>query len=136
MIVVDASVALKWIIPEPDSDKARALQTEVLLAPAIWLSEVANVLWRNVRVSNLSEREATVRFRRLRDFGVRLTPIEEDIERALALSIEVDHPVYDCLYLALAIREGATVVTADERFVSAARRHKKWSDYVERLADR
>ena len=53
-IVVDASVALKWLLPEDDSDLADALRAENLIAPPLWLVEGANALWRNVRNGKIS----------------------------------------------------------------------------------
>jgi predicted nucleic acid-binding protein len=51
-------------------------------------------------------------------------PIEELRVRALALAIELRHPIYDCFYLALAERENAPLVTADEAMIAAARKAK------------
>jgi predicted nucleic acid-binding protein len=46
-IVIDASVAVKWVVREPDSDAADALLDDIeLIAPVLWLAEAANVLWR------------------------------------------------------------------------------------------
>ena len=45
-VVVDASVALKWVFDEPESEAAVALRDEELVAPALWLAEAANALWR------------------------------------------------------------------------------------------
>lgn len=118
-IVIDSSVALKWVLDEPDSDAALALQTQPLTAPALWLIEAANVLWVNARRGDISSAEANLRLRRLQSGPIATSPIEDDIVDALRLASELAHPVYDCLYLAAAIREGADVVTADARFVAA-----------------
>ena len=53
-IVIDASVAVKWVLDEPRSDAALALRNEQLAAPALWLAEAANALWRHVRVGELT----------------------------------------------------------------------------------
>ena len=135
MIVVDASIAVKWVIPEPDSAKARTLQIERLAAPAIWLVEAANALWRHVRVSQLTEMEAVTRLRQLRNAAIDSVPVDADIDQALALALETGHPIYDCLYLALAIRENTYAVTADTRFSSAVRRHGKWNANLRLLSE-
>ncbi len=80
MIVVDASIAVKWVIPETDSAKARTLQIERMAAPAIWLVEAANALWRHVRVSQLTEMEAITRLRQLRNAAIDSVPVDADIE--------------------------------------------------------
>ena len=123
------------MIPEIDSDKARSLHAQAMAAPAIWLAEAANVLWRRVRLNELSEEEAGVLFRQLRAASFDSIPIENDVERALNLGIQIGHPIYDCLYLALAIREQTWLATGDARFVSAVRRDGRWSANVRLLSE-
>jgi predicted nucleic acid-binding protein len=135
VIVVDASVALKWLLAEADSDKARALCSGELAAPALLLSEVTNSLWRYVRLSRISPTEAFGMFRQLQNLSLRYAPIETDIMTALSLAIELDHPSYDCFYLAFAIRESTYVVTADNRFASSVRRHARWAGHIKLLSE-
>ena len=104
MIVVDASVAVKWAIAEPDSSKAATLQLRELAAPSIWIAEAGNVLWRNVRLGQLTKTEAIALFGMLRAVPMSSVDMDRDAEHALALGIELGHPIYDCYYLALAIR--------------------------------
>jgi predicted nucleic acid-binding protein len=135
MIVVDASIALKWVISETDSAKARTLHDQALIAPAIWLSDVSNALWRHVRLKQLTNAEAKRRFSHLKRATIETVPIERDMDRALEIALEIDHPVYDCLYLALAVRESTYVVTADARFASAARRNRRFNDQLRLLSE-
>lgn len=134
MIVIDASVAVKWFIPEPDSDAARMLYRENLIAPAIWLSEVANVLWHHVQTGKLEEAKAELLLSRYRVAPIASTAADRHIDHAFSLANQVSHAVYDCLYLALAIDESTHLVTADVRFVRAVRQHRKWAEFV-RLLD-
>ena len=53
-IVIDASVALKWVLNEPETGAALALRAEQLIAPALWLAEAANALWRHVRLGEIT----------------------------------------------------------------------------------
>ena len=121
-IVIDASVAVKWVIPEADSDLALALRTEELVSPAIWLAEASNALWRLVRLGQLAADQALTRMLQLKSAPVSTSEIGSLVEQALRLAIEIDHPVYDCLYLALAIDRATHVVTDDGRFARAADR--------------
>ena len=121
MIVIDASVALKWVIEEPGSDAAATLQDETLLAPDLWLLECANALWARVRRRLLGPADAIALFSRLEAAPVRTMPSQLYVAEALQLAGDLDHPVYDCLYLAAALRENAAVVTADNRFYQATR---------------
>jgi predicted nucleic acid-binding protein len=115
-IVVDASVALKWVLDEPGREAADALLEEELVAPAFWLIEAANALWRRHRLGELSEAESAERLSELFNAPVTASAVEEDLFEAAALAARLGHPVYDCLYLAAAIREDTYVVTADTRF--------------------
>ena len=135
MIVVDASIALKWVLPEADSDKARALHKQTLAAPALWLSEVSNVLWRHVRLKQLTDGEAKRLFVQLTRAAIKAVPIERDAERALEIGLEIDHPTYDCLYLALAVRETTYMVTADTRFALTVRRDGRWGANIKLLSE-
>jgi predicted nucleic acid-binding protein len=119
-LVVDASVALKWVLAEPGQDAADALLDEDLIAPSLWLLEAANALWRRSLRGELSAGEAEERLSELFNAPVTSIPIEDDLSMAAALAQRLGHPVYDCLYLALAVREQTQVVTADRRFWTIA----------------
>lgn len=122
-IVVDASVALKWVLDEPGSDAAiDLLSTSELAMPGIFMAEAANALWRHVTRKQIEMGEALDRLARLRSVRFETFLIEEDIEHALQLAIDLNHPIYDCLYLALALRLDTHVVTADRRFVALSGR--------------
>jgi predicted nucleic acid-binding protein len=118
-LVIDASVALKWVLDEPGKDAADALLDEDLIAPSLWLLESANALWRRARRGEITAAQADDRLATLFDAPVTNTAIEDDLPSATALASSLNHPVYDCLYLALALREDSHVVTADVRFHAA-----------------
>jgi predicted nucleic acid-binding protein len=120
VIVVDASVALKWVLTERDSDAAIALRNDELVAPKLWLAEAANGLWRHVRLGEITTAQALQFLRDLIEAPVASVPAEPHLAIALRLAIELRHPVYDCLYLAVALHYGTYVVTADRRFAAAA----------------
>jgi predicted nucleic acid-binding protein len=119
-IVVDASVAVKWIISETGSEAADALLDQDLMAPVLWLAETANVLWRKARIGDITAEQASARLSELLKAPVASLPIEPHLEPALKLALEIGHPVYDCIYLALALHHRTHVVTADRRFAAAA----------------
>lgn len=122
LAIVDASVVVKWCLPERNSAAARALTARFLHAPDLLLVECANVFWRKVRVGDLTPSQANHAFRLIAGSPVTLhetTPAL--VERALEIGLRLNHPTYDCLYLALALELGADLlVTADDRFASAA----------------
>jgi predicted nucleic acid-binding protein len=118
-IVVDASVALKWVLNEPGQEDAEALIDEDLIAPSSWLLEAANVLWRLARRGDMSAEDAKARLAELYNAPVATAALEDDLPAAVDLANTLGHPVYHCLYLAMAIRENTYVVTADHRFHAA-----------------
>ena len=120
-LVVDASVAVKWLVAEEDSESANrlAVGAEDLLAPRLMASEVANTLWRKARLGEIGRDRAGVLMAALTEMPVRWNVDETLCADAVRLALALDRPVYDCVYLALAHRVGAQVITADVRFANA-----------------
>jgi len=133
--VVDASVAVKWVVPENGSDRARSLAQAKLEAPDLLFVECANILWKKVRLGHLTRREAADCLRLLLAMPVALAGSRELLDSALRLSLELDHPVYDCLYLALALQRRFPLVTADEKLAKAARKQRNLAASVVLLSD-
>ncbi len=117
--VIDASVAVKWVIPEVLSEQADRVRDsdEDVLAPDLLLVEVANALWRKTAAREITAREADDAFDLVRASGIDLRPTGPLVPRAMDLARRLGHPVYDCVYLALAERERAALVTADHRLL-------------------
>jgi predicted nucleic acid-binding protein len=117
--VADSSVALKWVVQESDSDQAELLAAARLEAPDLLLVECANALWRKTIQGELQVDEALESLAWLRRAPVCLESSAALLDAALELAAELNHPVYDCVYLSLAIRSGVPLVTADRRLLSA-----------------
>jgi predicted nucleic acid-binding protein len=122
-LIVDASVAAKWVLPQEYSTHANALRNEDgLIAPSLIAAEIANAIWKAVRRGTVLRADAAAALSAsLRSFDS-LIGEESLCVQALELSIGLDHPIYDCFYLALAQRESAPLVTADEAMITAARK--------------
>jgi len=116
VIVIDASIALKWVVPEADSDAALALRRQRVAAPELLIAECANALWKKVRRNQLTVQEASLAARLLQRSDIELEPMRDLMEPATRLAVALDHPAYDCLYLALADMSACELVTADEVF--------------------
>jgi predicted nucleic acid-binding protein len=123
-LVVDASVGLKWVLAEPGADRARALLEAVahgeirLLAPDVYVAEISNVLWKRSRLrGELSPDDAREALDRLLGSLPEIVPGAVLSSQALELAIAFGHPAYDCLYVALALRAGCPLVTADRSLV-------------------
>ena len=119
--VVDASVAVKWLVVEEDTDIAQELTTsgQELHAPRLMASEVANALWRKARVGEIERRTAGILLANVPDMPVRWGADEIVSADAGRLALAFDRPIYDCVYLALAHRIGAVMLTADLRFANS-----------------
>lgn len=137
-LVLDASVAVKWVIREEHSDNATRLLTEDihLFAPGHWLAEASTAVWARSTVSKLLSREqAEERIAWLRAVPVRETPVRDLIREATAMSFDLHATFHDSLYLALARETGGPVVTADRRLFDKASGHRHLSSLVRWVGD-
>jgi predicted nucleic acid-binding protein len=124
MLVIDASVAVKFVTEEPGSAEAYdiIIGPDPLIAPDWVLAECANALGKKVLNDQLSRNRAETSFAELPRFFIRLFGTGSLLEAGFRLALDINYAVYDCLYLALALREEATMITADAKFAKAARR--------------
>ena len=122
-LVVDASVAVKWVLPEIGSERAVAIRTtdEDLIAPSLACAEIGSAIWRAVLRGDLSGAEAREYLKVATAHYRRVIPLVELADAAIALAIRLRRPIYDCFYLALAERERCPLVTADTRLIGAAK---------------
>ena len=134
--VVDASVACKWFFEEDLSAEARALAAtqRVLLAPDLIIAECANVAWRRARDGQISPEHAEAFLAALPAWFEVLTPSVQLHEAAFRIAHMLNHPAYDCLYIALAARDASPLVTADAALARRVR-HTPWESLVEFLGD-
>jgi predicted nucleic acid-binding protein len=133
--VVDASVAVKWVLlEEHEASARRVLSSRRLLAPHLLWAEVGNTLWKRYR-----RREASVEEVRWMLADVRSLPVTTFahwplLPAALDLAISLNQTVYDCLYLALAEARNSIMVTADRRFHEVVRQ-SVWADRIVWIED-
>ena len=136
-IVPDASVAIKWVVPEEYSDHAeRLLSLEYdLFAPSFILLECANILWKQVRFASLPKSEADTAYSALCASGMRLKDTTPLVSRGYEIALDTGRTVYDSIYVALAEQEGIQLVTADERFYNAlsATPYSRYLRWIESL---
>ena len=85
-LVIDASVALKWVLDEPGGAEAEALLDEALIAPGLWLIEAANALWKRAGRGEISPDEAAERLQALLNAPVATPRAEDDLASALSLA--------------------------------------------------
>jgi predicted nucleic acid-binding protein len=115
--VIDASVAVKWVLIESHTEPARRIvRTRKLLAPDLLWAELGSVVWARRRRGEFGHLYAREMLAELRALPIRTYPLLPLLPAAVDVAMAVDHSVYDCLYLALAEAEDCRVVTADRRF--------------------
>jgi predicted nucleic acid-binding protein len=123
MIVIDASIAVKWFYPEIDSDKADAVlrSGEKLIAPELIRIEVAAAFTRFLRMGTLDEQKTQILLdqwqRHLARQVLSLEATTTDFKAATTYSMQLRHPLQDCLYLAVAKRLKAPLITADKKLI-------------------
>lgn len=128
MIVVDASLAVKWYVREVLTFEALDILAEhqaAILVPDIFITEVTGALVRraNIDKTKRADSEAAIAgFMTLFETGaiatVRSEP--ETVARAAGLAMDLGHPIKDCIYLALAMERECPLVTADGKFAAKA----------------
>lgn len=116
--VIDASIAVKWVVEEDGTENALALRGRAkLIAPELLVAECANILWKKIQRGELTEDVALFAARLLQGSDIELLPIRALLEAATRIAIALDHPAYDCIYLALAIERDCRFATADGRLL-------------------
>lgn len=116
-LVVDASIVVKWFVQEDGTEAALRLVDRAphLLAPELLRLEVANTLWRKFRRREIDRVDVEESLQALEGGVPKLIPIAEHVAAAQVIMLELDHPIYDCLYMALAEAADAVLVTDDRR---------------------
>lgn len=135
--VVDASVVVKWFVTEELSGEAAALleRGATLVAPELVFAEVSNALWAMRRRGEIGAADFDDATDALRAAPFAIPhPMRRLAAAAARLAVDLDHPVYDCFYLALAVLEQYPVVTADRRFHDKVRGHPYLADRIVHVA--
>lgn len=134
-VVVDTSIALKWVLYESDSVKANALLAEwinhetVILAPPLLAYEITNSLYQKVRKGEITPDRAKQGVTKVLATGLELDfPHDPDLSlRAIELAQNYNLPAtYDAHYLALAEREECELWTADTRMWRIVKDKLSW----------
>lgn len=121
-LVIDASIAIKWVVNEEGSTEAvKLLKAGPFAAPDLLMAECANILWKKVQRTELSAPEALLCARLLQRADIEIHPTRHLLESATQLAIALSHPAYDCVYLSLAAANGWRFITADDRLVRKLR---------------
>lgn len=133
VFVVDASVVVKWFVPEIHSDAARRLLTSPheYVAPDLLFAETANTIWKKVRRKELSFEEGQPLVADIGRVAVEIVSCRALAEDAYALAHATRRTVYDAMYVALAIRLNTRLITADDRLEAALRNMPAVAEHIQ-----
>lgn len=137
IFVVDASLVVKWFVPEIHSEAAQRWLDAAhdYVAPDLLFPEVGNVLWKKVRHKELEERDARQLIVDVAHVAIETVATRNVLEDALALALAAGVTVYDAIYLTLAIRLDTALITGDQRFVDTIAAHPVLIPHIRRLQD-
>jgi predicted nucleic acid-binding protein len=114
--VLDASCVVRILLREAGWEDLHAgLSDHEFIAPELVLAEVGNAVWRRTRSGAIAPGDGHLALARAAAVFQSLVPLAPLRAQALDLALRRDHPIYDCLYVALAMREAAPLLTADRR---------------------
>ena len=139
MLVIDASVVLKWYLPEDDREYAERLTSEdfELHAPDLIIAELGNVLWKKCRAGDMDSIQSKLIADSFLRQNIKYHSLKNLLAPALLGANEFGQTVYDWTYLALAISLDCKFVTADRRFFIAMRKthFSKEMVWIESVSD-
>jgi predicted nucleic acid-binding protein len=121
--VLDASVAISWVLPYPLSSQAKRLRDEFtrqihdLIAPTCFADEVASALTKAERQKIIVVGQAVGLLSDILQTSPMLIPHSHLLSRATIISSQTRSGLFDCIYIALAEQEGCEVLTADQKLV-------------------
>ena len=132
VFVVDASIVLKWFFPETDSAAARRLLDagHQYIAPDLLFPEVGNAVWKRVRRGELTSELGHRMIADIAEVAVETIATRGLTVDACAMAMASGQTLYDCTYLALAVRLDTQLVTADRRLRDAARANPVLAEHV------
>jgi predicted nucleic acid-binding protein len=126
-LVIDSSVAVKWVIEEDDSDTAQLILDQykdrkiVLQAPALIHAEFGNIIWKKQIYQGLSTADANSAIKTFQQLSFILAPTSASFNDAFKIAVKYQRTFYDSLYLALSEREKCRFVTADEKLYNSVK---------------
>ena len=137
VFVVDASLVVKWFVPEVHSIAARKWldASHDYIAPDLIFPEAGNAIWKKVRRGELTAEDAQSLVNDLSGVGVEAVSMRALIPDAHALAVRTGITVYDATYLTLAVRLETQVITADDRFERKLTQHPLLAPHVRSVED-
>jgi predicted nucleic acid-binding protein len=133
VFVVDASVVVKWFVPEVHSDASRRLLVlpHEYVAPDLLFAEAANAIWKKIRREELTPEEGRQLVADIEQIALETVPCRALAEDAHALANATGRTVYDSMYVALAVRLDTRAITADDRLEAALKKFPAAAPHIQ-----
>jgi predicted nucleic acid-binding protein len=133
VFVIDASVVVKWFVPEIHTDAARRLLvlSHEYVAPDLLFAETANTIWKKIRREELTAEEGQQLVADIGQIAVETVPCRALAEDAHALANVTGRTVYESMYVALAVRLNTRAITADDRLEAALQKIPAVADHIQ-----
>jgi predicted nucleic acid-binding protein len=137
VFVVDASLIVKWFVPELYSDAARSWLDAAhdYIAPDLVFPEAGNAIWKKVRRGELTREDGRQLVADMSRVGVEAVSMRGLLTDAHAVAVATDITIYDATYLTLAVRLETEVITCDERFARKLAEHPLLGLHVRSVVD-
>ena len=134
--VVDASVLFKSVVREDDSDKAISFleKHDGFLAPDLIYAEIGNTLWKYEKAKSLMASDVMTIYENCFQAFETIVPMHELAAEALAISLDLNHSIYDCFYVALTVQCNGKLITADKKLFQTLK-NSEFKNKVFLLAD-
>jgi predicted nucleic acid-binding protein len=133
VFVVDASVVVKWFVPEIHSDAARRLLAlpHEYVAPDLLFAETTNTIWKKIRRDELTPEQGQQLVADIGQIAVETVSCRALADDAHALATATGRTVYDSMYVALAVRLNTRALTADDRLEAALKKIPAVADHIQ-----
>ena len=137
VFVVDASLVVKWFVPEVHSEAARRWldASHDYIAPDLVFPESGNAIWKKIRRRELSKDEGQQLVGDISVVGVEAVSMRALLPDAHALAVATGVTVYDAMYLTLAVRLETQVITGDDRFARKLAEHPLLAPHIRSVED-
>ena len=120
--VIEASAAAEIILQRPSLTELVNLlnDAEWVIAPTVYIAEISNAFWKYQSFTDLSQADCETHLDNAIDLPDDVINDKELYREAFKLGCTLDHSIYDMLYLVLARRHNATLLTMDKKLLRNA----------------
>lgn len=122
IITLDVSAAVEFIMGRKNQSiiKSKLEKADWIIAPTLFIYETSNVMWKYHSIKNYPQDKLLRKLRQILNIIDQFVEPKNIYEEAISVSLKIDHPVYDAMYLVTSRRKNAKLLTMDNRLIKAA----------------